>query len=108
MTADVVDGNAANADFQGQPLGNLRGAADTRTAQATALTDLIGKWFEGSDLPAIPSWASYSVTAGPLFGTAAYPGSADMRQGRAGRLLPCRRIGGHRGQGSIGHREHVH
>ena len=52
LAGDVVNGNPANANYQGQPLGNL---ADQPTGQAmaTALNDLVGKWFYGTDLPAI-------------------------------------------------------
>ena len=97
LAGDVVNGNPANAFYQGQPLGNLAdqgsaggdvcaGAAQLR---ATALTDLIGKWFYGTDLPAIDStangWgASYSVVAGSPFGSAQAPSSADIAQGGLG------------------------
>jgi autotransporter-associated beta strand protein len=84
LAGDVVNGNPANATYQGQPLGNL---ADQASGQlmATAINDLIDKWFYGDDLPTIPSSASYSVVAGSLFGnnpnqSLGVPSSADMGQ----------------------------
>ena len=47
LAGDVVNGNPANAHYQGAPLGNL--AAGSSAAQ---LDDLIDKWFYGTDLPA--------------------------------------------------------
>jgi hypothetical protein len=86
LAADVVQGNPANANYQGQPLGNL---ADQGTAalRATALADLVGKWFYGTDLPAASE--PYCVVAGSLFGdnpnpALDVPSSADMAQGGLG------------------------
>jgi autotransporter-associated beta strand protein len=86
LAADVVQGNPANASYQGQPLGNL---ADQGTAalRATALADLVGKWFYGTDLPAASE--PYCVVAGSLFGdnpnpALDVPSSADMAQGGLG------------------------
>ena len=81
LAADVVQGNQANADYQGQPLGNLA-SQPTAEAMAACLTDLVQKWFEGSDVPAAA--APYTATAGSLYGTAGGPSSADMRQGAVG------------------------
>ena len=112
LANDVVWGSPANATYQGQPLGNLADqgtAGGTPTLQtdagkmptlladqlrATALNDLVGKWFEGTDQPAIDTTAiaagaSYSVVAGALFGdnpnqALDAPSSADMHQGTLG------------------------
>ena len=51
LASDVVQGNPANANYQGQPLGNLANQSSEQ-AMATALDDLVGKWFYGTDLPA--------------------------------------------------------
>jgi hypothetical protein len=93
LASDVVNGNAANAHYQGQPLGNLA-QQTTPQAMATTLTLLVDKWFYGTDLPAIdPVFislsASYSAVAGPLFGenaneSAEIPSGQDMRQGSVG------------------------
>ncbi len=88
LAGDVVNGNPANANYQGQPLGNLADQT-SQQAMATALEDLVGKWFCGTDLPAIPSGLSYSAVAGSLFGDNAnpaldVPSSADMEQGSVG------------------------
>ena len=62
--------------------------------RATALTDLVDKWFYGTDLPAIdPAFvslsASYSAVAGPLYGDnpnpeLQIPSSSDDEQGNLG------------------------
>jgi hypothetical protein len=63
LAADVVDGNTANANYQGQALGDL--AAGSSAAQ---LNDLVDKWFFGSDLPDPGDSAIvYEPTAGTLF-----------------------------------------
>jgi len=88
LANDVVHGNRANASYQGQPLGNL---ADQGTGQlrASALDDLVDKWFYGTDRPATDWGATYSVVAGSLFGDNSdpalnVPDSSDMRQGALG------------------------
>ena len=63
LADDVVKGNPANANYQGQPLGNLAAGSS-----ATRLNDLINKWFLGADLPALNSSSySYQTTSGTLF-----------------------------------------
>ncbi len=85
LASDVVDGNVANATYQGEPLGNL--AAGSSSAQ---LTDLIGKWFLGTDLPVADAYDSYNngqpwsyaMASGSLFvGT---PSHNDEDQGLLG------------------------
>ena len=85
LASDVVNHNPANAQYQGRPLGDMADQA-TDAARAMALEDLVGKWFLGTDPPAIPIAAglSYSVVAGSFFGTAQTPSSADMAQGCLG------------------------
>ena len=53
LANDVVWGNPANANYQGQPLGNLADQASD-AGEATCLTDLVDKWFYGTDLPGRP------------------------------------------------------
>jgi hypothetical protein len=65
LAAKVVDGNAANANYQGQPLGNLAVGSS-----ATQLLDLVGKWFYGADLPAANSGLTYQLASGRLFSSA--------------------------------------
>jgi hypothetical protein len=63
LATDVVDGNTANATYQGATLGNL--AAGSTAAK---LGDLIGKWFLGTDLPTLTSTSfSYMQASGSLF-----------------------------------------
>ncbi len=88
LANDVVWGNPANANYQGQPLGNLADQASDQ-ARATCLTDLVDKWFYGDDLPAVAPGLTYDVTAGPLYGDNAnpslnVPSSNDMAQGSLG------------------------
>jgi hypothetical protein len=78
LAADVINGNLANATYQGQPLGNL--AAGSSAAQ---LTKLINKWFYGTDRPAIcNSSLVYQSVAGSLFPHV--PSHADEYQGQLG------------------------
>ena len=63
LASDVVNGNPANAHYQGQALGNL--AAGSAAAQ---LNDLVNKWFLGADLPNPGnSTFVYESAAGTLF-----------------------------------------
>ena len=63
LAADVVNGNAANATYQGQTLGNL-----SPGSSATQLTNLINKWFYGTDHPTLCNTSLvYTATAGSLF-----------------------------------------
>jgi autotransporter-associated beta strand protein len=93
LASDVVNGNPANANYQGQPLGNLTDQQSPQAMGAT-LQILVDKWFYGTDLPAIdPVFvslsASYSAVAGPLYGDNADPelqitSSSDDEQGNLG------------------------
>ena len=75
LSSYVVSGNAANAKYQGQSLGNL--AAGSTTAQ---MEKLIGKWFLGLDRPT--AGGAYRQIAGTLFvGGATY---GDIKQGYLG------------------------
>ncbi|HXZ17604.1 MAG TPA: C2 family cysteine protease, partial [Roseiarcus sp.] len=91
VTNALVNGNAANATWTGGAsqsvaLGNL--AAGETVAK---LDELIGKWFQGTDLPSskvsmsgYPSFTvSYSAVSSPLFG-ANGPSMSDVNQGYLG------------------------
>jgi Calpain family cysteine protease/Bacterial Ig-like domain (group 2) len=74
----VVDGNPANAHYEGQPLGNL-GAGSS----ITILHDLVDKWFLGTDHPAVTGTGiTYQTVAGSLFVNG--PSYTDMFQGELG------------------------
>ncbi len=88
---DLVNGNAANATWTGgnansTSLGNL--AAGSNAAQ---LSELIGKWFLGTDLPSSsvgmsgtqPFSITYSNVSSPIFG-AGGPSMNDINQGYLG------------------------
>jgi hypothetical protein len=78
LASDVINGNTANATYQGKSLGNL--AVGSSAAQ---LTDLIDKWFLGSDLPTLTdSSFVYKVASGSLFPTT--PSHANEFQGELG------------------------
>ena len=78
LANDIVNGNQANATYQGAPLGNL--AVGSSSAQ---LTKLIDKWFLGTDHPALCNTSLiYTPTAGSLFPHA--PSHLDEEQGSLG------------------------
>ena len=78
LASDVINGNPANATYQGQKLGNL--AAGSSGAQ---LTDLVNKWFLGSDLPTLAATSLvYTSVAGSLFPHT--PSHNDEYQGELG------------------------
>jgi hypothetical protein len=89
---DVIDGNSANAEWNGGSstavaLGNL-----SATSGQTAVDELIGKWFLGTDLPStnmsavgIPNYnATYQPTTLPLYGPSGTPNYLDVNQGQDG------------------------
>ena len=76
LACNVIDGNAANANFQGQTLSNLSAGCPS-----SRLTTLVDKWFLGADHPA--TGYTYQAAAGTLFasGTPLY---TDVKQGYLG------------------------
>jgi hypothetical protein len=75
LTEYVVLGTVANAEYQGQNLGNLAAGSS-----ATKLGNLVNKWFLGLDRPTTSG--TYRQFAGSLFVSgAAY---TDIRQGAVG------------------------
>ena len=76
LTTYVVNGNQANASFQGQALGNL--AAGSSAAQ---LNKLVDKWFLGADHPNADGYG-YQAYAGQLFVNG--PAYTDIEQGQVG------------------------
>ena len=91
ITNSLVNGSAANATWTGGAanpvaLGNLAAGSS-----AAALTELVGKWFLGTDLPSstvrLSGAATFSVrytsVSGSLFG-AAGPSASDVNQGYLG------------------------
>jgi hypothetical protein len=89
---DVIDGNSANATWNGgsstaTPLGNL-----SATSTQTQVNDLIGTWFLGTNLPSLSVSAigeenldpTYKTSTLPLFGTSGTPSYLDVNQGYLG------------------------
>ena len=63
LASDVIGGNLANASYQGKPLGNLGVGSSS-----FQLTELIDKWFLGTDHPALSNTTLvYTSTAGSLY-----------------------------------------
>ena len=77
LASDVINGNTANAHYQGATLGNL--AVGSKAAQ---LDDLIDKWFLGTDVPLTGGY-SYATVSGSLF-TSSGPSHNDEDQGMLG------------------------
>ncbi len=78
LAGDVVNGNAANATFLGQSLGNL-----TAGSSASQLNKLVDKWFLGADHPTLCNTSLvYKSVAGSLFPHT--PSHADEYQGQLG------------------------
>ena len=78
LAGDVINGNTANATYQGQALGNL--AAGSTAAK---LNELINKWFFGTDHPALCNTSLvYKSVAGSLFPHT--PSHTDEYQGGLG------------------------
>jgi hypothetical protein len=90
ITQALVNGNAANASWTGggaaaTALGNL-----ATGSSATQLSELIGKWFMGTDLPSSKVSmdgtnfsVSYSASSKPLFSSSG-PSMNDINQGYLG------------------------
>ena len=83
LTFKVVDGDPANADFQGAALGHLQVGSS-----ATQLQDLVTKWFLGADHPTIDlqflsGTVNYALASGTLFGNGG-PSYKDVYQGEEG------------------------
>ena len=72
LSSYIVNGNAANAKYQGQTLGNLAAGST-----ATKLANLVNKWFMGLDRPTASG--TYRNVAGTLFVNGA--SYTDVKQG---------------------------
>ena len=78
LAGDIINGSPANATYLGQAMGNLAVGSS-----AIQLTDLIDKWFYGTDLPTLcDSSLVYKATAGSLFPHT--PSNLDEFQGELG------------------------
>ena len=106
LASDVVNGNPANAHYQGQALGNLAAGST-----ATQLNDLVNKWFLGTDLPNPGNSVRLRLQIGRRLVVRPgeqYAGNRRRIPGRAWRLL-LHLLAGHYCQEQPGrHREHVH
>ena len=84
LAEKVVDGNPANATYQGSMLGNLQAGSS-----AVQLQKLVDKWFYGTDEP-VPlddygdSKYTYQLASGSLFGSSGFPSYEDVQQGFVG------------------------
>ncbi len=83
LTYKVIDGDPANANFQGATLGYLQVGSS-----AALLRNLVAKWFLGADHPAIDmeylsGTVTYALASGTLFGSGG-PTYKDVYQGEEG------------------------
>ncbi len=76
LAGDVVNGNVANARYQGTTLGNL-----TAGSSSSVLNKLVSKWFLGTDHPSTDGYA-YAASTGTLFVNG--PSYTDVNQGQVG------------------------
>ena len=91
ITNALINGNAANATWTGGAASSKRLGNLAVGSSATQLSELIDKWFLGTDLPSstvtmsgYPSLSvSYSADSAPLFGTNG-PSMNDINQGYLG------------------------
>ena len=103
---DVVEGNAADAIYNGgsstaTKLGNL-----AASSSQTQMDELIGKWFLGTDNPSLAGYqASYQTVNEPLFSPGG-PKVTDVNQGEAGDCYFLVRSRRHGAAGSVAHPEH--
>jgi hypothetical protein len=81
LSNKIVNGNTANAYYQGGTLGNLYAGSS-----GTQLENLINKWFRGSDRPTAPSGftMTYEYNSGSLFGSDGKFSYTDIIQGYLG------------------------
>jgi len=77
LADDVINGNTANAHYQGKTLGNLAVGST-----ATQLDQLVSKWFLGADRPDTGGY-TYSTVTGSLY-TSSGPSHNDEYQGYLG------------------------
>ena len=100
----LVNGNAANATWTGGAASSVTLGNLATGSNATHLSELIGKWFLGTDLPSStvnmsgysPFTVSYSAVSNPLFG-ASGPSMSDVNQGYLGDcyfLSSCAEVAG--------------
>ncbi|MGD0633651.1 MAG: putative Ig domain-containing protein [Beijerinckiaceae bacterium] len=88
---DLADGSAENATWTGGAASSIALGNLTAGSSATQLSDLIGKWFLGTDLPSskvmmsgVSTFSvSYSASSSPLF-AASGPSMNDVNQGYLG------------------------
>ena len=78
LAGDIVNGSLANANYQGQSLGNLAAGSSS-----VVLTELVDKWFLGTDHPDSGGYGTYEVVSGSLFANNT-PSYNDVVQGGVG------------------------
>jgi len=88
---DVVLGNSANAHWTGGTTTHATLGALTATSSQTQVTELIGKWFLGTDLPTFQNLpglqnlgGAYQTYTLPLYGSTGAPQMTDINQGNDG------------------------
>jgi hypothetical protein len=89
---DVIDGNSANATWNGGASTAIRLGNLSATSSQTKADDLIGEWFLGANLPSLDLTAvgqadipsTYRNSSLPLYGRSGAPTYDDVNQGYLG------------------------
>jgi hypothetical protein len=95
ITKALVNGNALNANWQGGATSSIYLGNLSVGSSAQQLTELMGKWFLGTDLPSVnnitginASSISYSYVSGSVFNSNG-PQITDINQGQLGDCYLC-------------------
>ena len=92
ITQDVIDGNSANATWNGGASTSVKLGDLSATSTQTQVGELIGTWFLGTNLPSLSVssigesniGATYKTTTEPLYGSGGAPLYTDVNQGYLG------------------------
>lgn len=92
MAQNVIDGNPANATWNGGSATAVKLGDLSATSSQTQADELIGEWFLGTNLPSLSVTsigetnigATYQMTTNPLYGSSGAPSYLDVNQGYLG------------------------
>jgi hypothetical protein len=84
MLNNVVQGNAANATWTGGGNSSVALGDLTASSTPTQFSELVDKWFLGTDNPSADGMPYQNYASDPLYGNAGAPQISDINQGAAG------------------------